>query len=682
MMTWLPLLIPATVTVLWLWVPGVLVGSALRLRPTVLWGLAPLFSIAMVALSAVLAPFLGVGWGPAPAALLTLVLGAALWVPRLVRRKSATTVAPFGQGKRSRRDDAEANRGRRSQGRSLVSRATSVASLTVMAFVLSGVLMARHVMNVLDRPESMSQTFDNIYHQNAVRFILDGGSASSLDMLAMTASPGDPTFYPAAWHDLVSLVMMTLRMESIPLATNALILVVCALVWPAGVVLLSRAVLPGRLLRVGLLPAGVLAASFPPFPLFFLDFGVLYPNLLGLALLPALVVLVLRFLRLGRREGIGWPAVVIGGILGSIALSLSHPNASMSLILMVVPLATVAALREAARVLNPRTSGSWVVAAALAAFAAGVFLAARAVWPIIRPPEEALTWPPIMSTGEAIGRALTMSGAYGLPAWPLMVLILAGAYASVRHRQVALLAAWIVVVYFWLAIASWPSGEARTALVGVWYNDPMRLVGVLVIPAVPLAALGTAHLLDWAARQVRRRGPSWARAWSWSTTGALGAIALILLTQRAGWMNTAVQNASDMYQLTDDSQVLTGDEYALLEQLPDLVPGDSVIITNSWNGSSLAYALTGLDTTTKHTLEYISPEDKIVEDRLDQASEDPEVCEAVDALGATYVLDFGDQYVNAMTWDHPGFDGLEDAEGFTLIAEEGEAALYRIDACA
>src|SRR5690606_23851609 len=98
-------------------------------------------------------------------------------------------------------------RGRAARVRGLL---TSVETLTGLAMLLGGVLMARTVIRALGAPDALSQTFDNIFHQNAVRYILDGASPSSLDLLSLTATPGDPTFYPAAWHDTVSLVLLSI----------------------------------------------------------------------------------------------------------------------------------------------------------------------------------------------------------------------------------------------------------------------------------------------------------------------------------------------------------------------------------------------------------------------------------------------------------------------------------------
>ena len=46
-----------------------------------------------------------------------------------------------------------------------------------------------------------------------------------------------------------------------------------------------------------------------------------------------------------------------------------------------------------------------------------------------------------------------------------------------------------------------------------------------------------------------------------------------------------------------------------------------------------------------------------------------------------YALDFGDREVHGAHHPMPGFDSLDTARGFELVAEQGDAALFRITAC-
>ena len=90
---------------------------------------------------------------------------------------------------------------------------------------------------------------------------------------------------------------------------NAVTLVVSAVVWPLGILLLTRTLF-GRT-PVLTVSAGLLAASLPVFPTLLMNYGVLYPYQLGLALLPVALAATLRALGLAgapRRR----PAVVVG----------------------------------------------------------------------------------------------------------------------------------------------------------------------------------------------------------------------------------------------------------------------------------------------------------------------------------------------------------------------------------
>lgn len=707
--TWSRMVVPLLVTILWLWAPGVPVTVALRLRPAAVWAMSPLVSVALIAVAAILAPLAGLTWGPLPVVLLALAAGATAWSARVLatRLRRGRDRDPASVGDAATRPDgaeqspsssgAEASGASRAShglrrgavgetaaspllnGASLRSRVRSLGLITLGSFVIAAILTARLVREVLGRPDALSQSFDNILHQNAVRWILETGNASSLDLLTMTSRPGDPTFYPAAWHDIVSLVLATTGSTDIPVATNALAIAVASLVWTGGAVLLIRAALPSSLVRYGLPVGAVLAASFPTFPLLFLKFGVLYPNLLGLALLPAMLVLALRFVGLAPRERLPLPAVVVLGLIGAVAVSFSHPNSSMSFIVLVIPVAVAGGVRALLRTREPRIGGRLRHGVALLLLAAAALVVASILWPVIRPPVEALGWPPIMSTSEAFGQALLLNPIEGWPRWPLGLLLVIGIVRCVRTVDLGPVLAWGVVVFLWLAIASWPEGEARSALVGVWYNDPYRIAAVLTLPSLPLAAVGAAHLVDLVARRL----PRTSSRWKGPVLGTLATAVLATVTQASPWMHQAVGAAADMYRFTDREGrgLLTADERDLLEEIPALVPEDAVIVTDAWNGSSLAYAYTGRRTTTLHTLEYHSPDVVMLNDHLDEAAEDPAVCEAVDRLHARYVLDFGPQQINGFENPRGGFDHLADAPSFTLIASEGTARLYRIEAC-
>ena len=691
---WTPLLIPMLLTLAWLWIPGLGIALALRVRPVLAWALAPLLSVAVIGCAALLAPMLGLPWGPIPPALLTLLLWGMLWgarllLPRLAARRAvaaspdpaaaANSSTPAVEGADAASDPGSTRAPDTAGGgraRRLLRALIGLDGLTALAYALSAGLMGLTMKRILLAPDAISQTFDDIFHLNAVRWALEHSDASSMTLMSMTTGPDEAVgFYPAAWHGIVSLVMTSGGGDSIPVATNALTVVVCAFIWTAGGVALVRTILPATLSRIGVLPAGVLVTTLSPFPYMFLSFGVLYPNLLGTAMLPATLLLVLRFVGLTRASGLTRTATIIGGLLASISLSLAHPNTSMTLIALVIPIGVAGMIRALAR--WRRRRGTWIAPLVLTVFAVGVCLMAQSVWPIVRPPEQNLTWHPLMSLTQSIGEALVLGPIYMWPAWILMVLLAAGLYASIRRRLFALPAMWLVIVYLWCAAAAWPFGEARTNLVGVWYNDPFRLAALLAVPSLPLLALGAAHLLHAAARAIPRLH---ARRQAWAV-GVFGAAALLLLTQQTGWMRHAIDSTASSFYKTDSSPLLTLDEARLLDELPELVPADAVVATDPWNGSALAYALSDVRTTNRHTLAYVSPAENTINQHLDEAEDNPAVCSAVQELGVDYALDFGEQQINDSDKPMDGFDDLDEAPGFELVAREGDARLYRVVAC-
>src|SRR5207249_5985316 len=132
-----------------------------------------------------------------------------------------------------------------------------------------------------------------------------------------------PYFYPAAWHDMASLLV---QMTGAPVSVAANVLNICVamVVWPLGCMLLTRIVVGPKPYAVA--AAGILSAGFTGFPILLLDFGVLYPNFLSISMLPGALATVCVFL-----GGPGSPQVTaltrfLLAPLVAIGVALAHPN--------------------------------------------------------------------------------------------------------------------------------------------------------------------------------------------------------------------------------------------------------------------------------------------------------------------------------------------------------------------
>lgn len=146
-------------------------------------------------------------------------------------------------------------------------------------------------------------------------------------------------------------------------------------------------------------------------------------------------------------------------------------------------------------------------------------------------------------------------------------------------------------------------------------------------------------------------------------------------------MRQAVESASPLYRYTDDSPLLTTDELALIERVPESVPADAVIVGSPWTGVALTYALVDRDVLMPHTLTTTTEDANLINDGLRSAVAGSDVCQAVDDLDAEFVLDFGAQEVNDGTHVYPGLRNLSSSRALELVDSEGEARLYRVVAC-
>ena len=87
--------------------------------------------------------------------------------------------------------------------------------------------------------------------------------------------------------------------------------------------------------------------------------------------------------------------------------------------------------------------------------------------------------------------------------------------------------------------------------------------------------------------------------------------------------------------------------------------------------------------TAYHTIYSADDDVKYVQDHLNQALADPQVCRALDNLNADYYLDFGRAEVSGhdhSSW-YAGFEGLTESGVLTEVHREGNAVLYEITAC-
>jgi hypothetical protein len=621
-----------------LFVPGLLLGVILRLRGLLLWASAPAASAAMLTTASLVLGRWGVGWRPLPALGAVAAIGAvALVIAALVGRRRWRRVAPrSGQGARR----------------------------LLFAGVVIGVLLtAARVGLYIGAPGAISQTNDASFHLNALRFAVDTGAASPLQLTSML---GAQTFYPSAWHVLASLVVQ-LTGAGVEVAANATSIVIAAVVWPLGIAALGR-VVGGPLAGA---TAAAAAAAIPAFPLLMLQWGVLYPQLLAVALLPAAIAVLARpgGLGTGGRAGWGRPATLV--VVALIAIGFSQPSVLLAW--------AVAALAIGGGAIAARWRGLSSRRRALAALGLAVALCATlAAWYLFGQSIEG-TWPPTTGVRTAAVEVLA-NGFLGYP-WALgaSLLMLIGIVAALRRPSTRWLAlTWLALAGLYVVAAAVAVPALRAFLVDPWYDDPYRLAALMPVVVLPLAGLGVSAVAGWAGRAIRLRA-----AGAWLAVGVVGLVGVVSLAVAPEIDRRDVfahRIDANLYRSTATS-FLSDDERALLERLADSVPADAVVVANPSTGAAFGYALSGRNVIPRTWSPPPSEAYSVLWTSLRDVAADGAVCPALDAFGARYVLDFGPGEVYPGRWVMPGFDDLDGQPGFQLIDRQGAATLWRITAC-
>lgn len=651
-MQWFEFSWAALATILLFAVIGVPLARIIGLRGFAAIAAAPAFAVTIVAVTAVIAPWVGLSWSVLPVVLVAIVVGAVLFGIRRATRRFEPPPAP----------------------RRLFD------GWLLAAFLAAAALLTVRFVTIIYEPGNISQTFDNVFHLNGVRFALDTGNASSLWLGRMSNPSGGLPFYPAAWHGLVSLIVQ-ISATTIPVAVNAVTLVVAAVVWPLGILFLTRTLF-GRhpVLTVS---AGLLAASLPVFPTLLMNYGVLYPYQLGVALLPVALAATLRALGLvgaASSPSRWWWAVALLGAMPGLALS--HPGAFVSWLGLTFPMAVVFVVLRWRATASRR--GRLIIAGATAVYLAiGVVLV-----DVLRPPPEARGWPLQMNLWEAFIDLITVSAWYQVPAVLAAVAIGAGiVWACIARTPPAIvsLGMYIVAGVLFIVVAALPLLTLRDALTGMWYNNLPRLAALLPIAMVPLGAYGVA--CTWVkissgarVRALMGRSPRWALPVGGVALAALAALGM----QTGPWspVPMALQWASSSFYLGPDSPLVSSDEMALIDRIDDHVPAGVAIAGSPYTGASLAYALADRPVLMPHVLMEVTDDLETVNDGLADARAGDDVCAALERLDVGFVLDFGDLRITDFAADLPGLSDLEDSDAVRLVDEQGDARLYEVVACA
>jgi hypothetical protein len=608
--------------------PGLPAALCLRGSGLQRLGAAIALSLAIVATASVVAPALGLGWSPLPVAIVASIVTVVAAVLRWIGRGVPPVAIPR---------------------RPLVWVALSAAFLGWTAILMVGIV----------DPSHPSQLYDGLFHLNAVEFIVQNSDASPLHMTMVTPGASSAA-YPTLWHAVVALVVPV--SGSVVAATNIVTVAVIAVIWPVALACLASVLF--RAHPAATFWAPLVAFGFSVFPLGFLNWGVLYPNLLGNVLLPLFLAFVIRAFSSGDGPA-GRTLWILTAAAAAGASAAAHPSSLLAGVVLVVPFVVWQVLRPWRTASRGRRAGIIVGLVVGFALLVAVWLAANVT---------THEWLPGATMSQALGEVAFLSPVGRSTGLLLGLLAAIGIWRVVKDRQWWVLFAYGVSIVFYLASAWLPLLSLRSLFVGVWYDDTTRVGALLAMWGIPLAGLGAAVVVAW----LRAR-------WAAGSRAGVVVIAVLLALAAASHLRPLANDVSYMrnssYFFTSDSQGLSTDEAALFEEIADQLDEDDIVLGDPLTGAGLLFAYTGNDVVFPHVTGRYGPDAELL--ARDFAAGGPAVCDAIARLGVTHVLDFGDRQLFENHWTT--FDGLHHLGDSDLLSEVdrvGDAVLYEVTGCA
>jgi hypothetical protein len=653
----LPAWLPAAPTFLLLAailvVPGLCLLRALRVPWLLAAAAGPAVSVGLVALLTLMFGALDVRWSlGALAATVAVLVGPVVLLGRRGNTRPQTETAP-----------------RLPRGRILI----------MVGCALIGFALQAHLyLSAVAAPDAILQNGDALFHLQGAALIAQSGDASSFGAVdALYGSPDRSVYYPTVWHALVALAV---PVGGVTEATNALAILISAVVWPAGMVALTVIIAPRYLIAGALVP--ILASTITIYPVIQTFYLGIFPQGLSTALLPGAVALCIHALRASPNLCGSLAAtalVACGGVV------LSHPSGAVGLALFLGP----ASLSEGASLIRARRRegserGRRDLLVALGP-AIGIFTAMVVLLAIPQVSSMASFARSSNDVGTAIlavlnGTALTddVSAATSI----LMGLTVVGAAFSLTRLSTSWLpVSWLAVAALYVA-ALGPDGFLRS-LTGVWYKDSGRIAGLLATVTIVLAALGAGWLCSLLATTIQRVVLHGEVVPSPTLTAVVAVLVVVGLTLFTDLNRDVRYPWARMGYDSTTSTWLPPGEIAFITDLEAKLPDDAIVIGDPNNGAPYVQVLTSaqsfLPTPNPGTR---NTDQDFLGDHFRDILTDPRVCEVVAEHDIGYY--FEDVPHRRLPAGWPRFEGLhgvDTAHGFELVDEKGDVRLWRITGC-
>lgn len=624
-----------------LWVPGGAVLIASRTRGWWLAAGSPLVTYGLASIGGPLLSALGLPWRPWALPLLAAVAALLVLGLRRTGRDGTPAPAPWHRA-----------------AHVAVGGCVAVAAAIGATAVLVGITTLT----------AIPQDWDAVFHANGIRWILETGDGSLTGMSQVNWYGTDSSqYYPNAYH-LVAATIAALSGRDIPSVLNANTVLVPGLA-ALGIAALVRAC-GGRAVVSG--GAAVLLVGATAF-YDMLWRGPLLPFALGVALIPALLIVLEKYLRSPRwsdRLVMVLPlALVAAGLFGL------HPGALIAAALFAV--AQVASRWTRG---TPRPVRSDLVALLVAAPVAVLAVLPHVLGSLRSAAEASNDWPAVTNLAGGLGEALLFSSANtSVQVW-LAVALALGLLTATRLRSVSwlLTPATIFVALFVLASAS--DAPLVEAVTRPWWNDRFRLIGIAVLPLAVVAAHGLAQTSDSLRRAVEpalSRLPLRQASLPLATLTAAVVLGAYLAVTGGSYLG---RNEVRMQNNTGNGPAVSREELVGFQELGRLVPPGQRVMNDRGDGSAWMYAMAGVLPVAGHYYgNGVDPDATLLAQRFDDYDSDLTVRAAAARLNVHWVVvDRGFLRPDAVR--QSGLTDLDRVRELRPAYANPDMILYRLDA--
>ena len=579
------------------------------------------------------------------------------------------------------------------------------------AYVLVGVFIGLIVfVKNLDGPLSFPEQWDEVHHLNGTRAFAESQVFSffghSLYMPKERAAffTSDDSFYPSAWHVTSALIMQACAVPA-TLAVNATNYLFSSVVAPLGMCVFMFNLFGDD--RKPLLAGALAAVSFAAFPWLLLRWGPLFPNMAAYAEVPMSCSLFMRAYWGEDAPSSGWLCGIGLFACSLVGVVLMHPNGCFVVAVMMGSFLVQEAFQgNIQKKLGLATGKPWRMAAALIAVF-GILWFAVFKMPAMQGVVE-FNWESYQTPLQAAINYLTLayvdgyyvgSGIASTAQLLLAALLIVGIAQVLKQRKRL---RWLVQAYaFWfvaMVVGTSSEGLLKHLLAGFWYTDFCRIAAAAAICAIPLASLGIECAYRSFSSVYERFNEKHRIGQSAIVFAVLYLIVVFFPNYRiAGYFDVETGFGSLCASFESNYRFGPGmideEEAEFLEKVAEIVPDGAIVANNPFDGSVYAYGLYDIHilsrTASGYGSDYENPDLVIVRESIATYTYDEAVAEAVEDLGIEYVLLLKVEYEPPTQFSRNVGTGLqqwrglyeidEETPGFTLVLEDGEMRLYRVD---